>query len=203
MTTTEQLSLTEILGSLSEAEVMDEKGLVPGALDGMNDDQIEGLASYFGAVNSGLRFTVGDLLNWVEVNRSEMYEQMQHKFGLSFSTLRSYASVAAAVARVRRRTPEISWSHHEAIATLPAAAQRKWLDRIAREGWTVEETREARRTADADGEPGNPDTGLDHIGQSVAEVARSVWIASSRHGEVYHVPAEPMLRLARAIGEPV
>lgn len=201
-TLTEPGPRAELHPSLLAAEVIDWKGLNPEILLRLTEDQFEALGSYLGAENSAMRFAVGDWLNFAEKRFSERYSQMQHLTGLSYSTLRSWASVAAAVARVRRRTPEVSWSHHEAIASLPPRQQRSWLDRIHREGWTVERTREERRKADD--EPEDADTREERERKlTVKEASRQVWISSSKVGDVYHVPNETMLLLARALGEPV
>lgn len=201
MTTIEQGSLFETFDGLRRGGLIDEKGLDPEILDQLTPDEWEALGGYLGAMNSALRFAIGDWINWGEGAVGDRYDQAQHMLGLSFSTVRSWSSVAMLIARVRRRTPEVSWSHHEAIATLPPREQRKWLARIEREGWTVEETRAARRAEDPDdGEPVAPD-GSEAL--SAREAARRVWLSSRRDGDAFRVPVEPMLALARTIGEPV
>jgi len=196
-----EATLVEILDSLRGSNVLDERGLDVAVLDGMTYDEYEALGRYLGAMTSALRFAIGDWVNWGEAAFPDRYSQAMNATGLSFSTIRSYASVAAAVARVRRRTPEVSWSHHEAVATLSAREQRRWLDRISREGWTVEETRDARRAADEEEGDGGEVSPTERV--TLSDAARSVWLNSSRHGEVFHVPVEAMLRLARAMGESV
>ena len=201
-TATEPGPRIEIHPTLVDAAVIDWKGLNPEILLHMTESQIEALGSYLGAENSAMRFAIGDWLNFVEKRFSERYSQMQHLTGLSYSTLRSWASVAAAIARVRRRTPEVSWSHHEAVATLTPRQQRTWLDRIHKEGWTVEQTREERRKLDDD--PEDSDSTEERERKlSVKEASRQVWISASKHGEIYHVPEHTMGLLARALGEPV
>jgi hypothetical protein len=202
MTTTD-LALPEVRAQLELAGVIDWKGLNTEILLQMTEEQIESLGSYLGASNSAARFAIGDWLNFVEKRFSERYSQMQHLTGLSYSTLRSYASVSASIARVRRRTPEVSWTHHEAVATLPPRQQRSWLERIHREGWTVEETRQKRREYDEAEEEAADNSESRERTPAVREAAREVWITSAKHGQMYHVPVEPMLRLARSLGEPV
>jgi len=201
-TTTEQLSFLDHFETLRDAGAIDDLGLDLAALGEMSLDEWEALGVYLGRGNSAFRWAIGDWLNFGERSYAEEYAQGMEATGLSLSTLRSYAAVAAAVARVRRRT-DVSWSQHEAVSTLSPSEQRRWLARIAREGWTVERTREERRSSAAD-ESGE---GLGEVSPTekvtLSDAARSVWLNSSRHGEVFHVPVEAMLRLARAIGERV
>ena len=53
-------------------------------------------------------------------------------------TLMNYASVARRVPRSKRRA-ELSWSHHETVASRDFAEQDQWLDRAVTEGFSVEE----------------------------------------------------------------
>jgi hypothetical protein len=198
-----ELPLHTLRESLDAANVLDWKGLDTDALLKMSEEEVEALGVFLGADHSASRFAIGDWLNFVEKRWSERYSQMQHLTGLSYSTLRSYASVAGAIARVRRRTPEISWSHHEAVATLTARQQRAILDLVQREGWTVEQTREERKKYDASGDEDADSVEAAERKLPVREAARQVWIASSKHGETYHVPEESMMILARSLGEPV
>lgn len=81
---------------------------------------------------------------------------------------------------------------------MPPRSQRTWLGRAERQSWNVDELRDAIRNAIEQGEI----EGTGEAGErtSLADVARRVWSHSQRDGDVYRVPVEDMLALARAIG---
>jgi hypothetical protein len=160
-------------------------------------DEIVEIAASFGALNSTVRWNVGDFLNFVDRSRfAEAYEQILSSLGLARRTIDNWRSVCAGVALSRRRET-LSWSHHEAVASLPPRAQRSFLDKAERHGWTVDEIRDAVRDAygqeSLDGETGD-------ARESLSDVARRVWSHSQRDGDMYRTPVEDMLALARAIG---
>jgi hypothetical protein len=187
----------DVLEGFDLREALSPVGLDLDALKGITYEEWEELGGILGGGSSQFRWAIGDWINFGEQSFSEQFEQAQHALGLSHSTIRSYASVARLIAHVRRRT-DVSWSKHEAIATLPPRQQRSWLDRIAKNGMTVEEVRAARR--EEDDEQATIE-GMEAPARiTVHEAARQVWMVASRDGEVYRVPVEAMLRLARAIG---
>ena len=87
------------------------------------------------------RWAVGDLiLRMEEVYNESAYqflEPLKEAFG--YDALRQYRMVAAGVTRVTR-IPELSWSHHRAVATLPEDDQRLTLFKARMEGLSSRET---------------------------------------------------------------
>ncbi|MBA2742498.1 MAG: LmbU family transcriptional regulator [Actinobacteria bacterium] len=198
-TTTEQLNFLDHFEALRSAGAIDDLGLDFEKLEGMSFDEWESLGRYLGQGNSAFRWSMGDWLLFGEGSYGERHSQAMDVTGLRFQTLKNYAWVAGAVKRSRRRD-SVSWSHHEAIASLPPREQRRWLDKAEREEMTVETLRDSlrvTRSSDSD-DPAEPEQRI-----TVSAAARQVWITSAKVGEMYHVPADSMLRLARAIGEKI
>jgi hypothetical protein len=187
----------DVLEGFDLREAIDPVGLDLDALKGITYEEWEELGGILGGLNTQFRWAIGDWINFGEQTFAEKFDQAQHVLGLSLTTIRGWAWCASRIARVRRRT-DVSWSKHEAVATLPPREQRVWLERIAKNGWTVEETRAARR--EADDEQATIEGAEAPARITVHEAARQVWMVASRDGEVYRVPVEAMLRLARAIG---
>ena len=68
------------------------------------------------------------------------------EIGIAHQTIRNLATVARKVELSRRRD-SLSWSHHAAIAALPADVGDDLLSRAAAEGWSRETMREEARAA--------------------------------------------------------
>lgn len=87
-----------------------------------------------------VRWLAGDLvLDLIEGDPSRLHEAWQQIEGLDIddrpSLMRSVA-VAMAIPHPRRR-PALSWSHHRAVAGLPAEEQDRWLDEAEQRPLTV------------------------------------------------------------------
>ena len=74
------------------------------------------------------------------------YRLAREMLGLEDQTLHNIATVFRKVPDSRRRD-ELSWGHHESVAALPAAEQKKWLALAVAKEWTRGELRRALRTA--------------------------------------------------------
>ncbi len=73
------------------------------------------------------------------------------EIGLSAGALFNLASVARKIKPSRRREV-LSWDHHAAVASLPAAAADRLLDRAEAEGWSREVMREEAHATSAEGQ---------------------------------------------------
>ncbi len=79
---------------------------------------------------------IGDWILHGAEHYAETYAAAIDTTGLEVQTLSNIASVSRRIPASRRRE-ELSWSHHEAVACLPAAEQDEWLARAIAEGMTV------------------------------------------------------------------
>lgn len=83
---------------------------------------------------------VGDLLNYGETNYGDTYTQAMEASGLEYQTVANAKYVAGQVEFSRRRE-NLSFSHHDAVASLPPKEQNRWLAKAERENWTRTELR--------------------------------------------------------------
>ena len=77
--------------------------------------------------DEAIQWARGDHLNYGESTWGEMYSQYLDD-GLSYTTLAHYKWVSKEVQFCRRRQ-NLSWSHHEEVASLKVPEQDMWLDR--------------------------------------------------------------------------
>lgn len=198
MATTE-LTLAENAVALRQGGIFDEIGLNSDVE--LSYEEWESLGFYFSRLRQAMQWAIGDWLNYGETVFGDKFEQAVHETGYTLTTVQEYARVAANVARPRR-LGDLTWSHHQVVAALTAAQQRKLLARARRDDLSVEALRDLKREEEAAAD-GHPNDVADPPVVTLSDAARRVWIASSRHGETYHCPEEPMLALGRALGEPV
>lgn len=86
-----------------------------------------------------LTWKVVDWLLHAERRWGETYHQFAEASGFSRGALMNYASVGARTIEARR--PELSFSHHQAVASLPTPAQRVLLQASLDHEWTRDELR--------------------------------------------------------------
>src|SRR6516162_3005610 len=92
-------------------------------------------------IGQSLRWAIGDWLLFGEHRDwGDKYTDAQAWFGLDYKSLRNCAYVASAV-EVSRRRDNLSWTHHAEVAAFEPDEQDRWLDRAAKNGWTVRELR--------------------------------------------------------------
>lgn len=99
-----------------------------------------------------LQWRIGDAINFA-TERSDAgyvrpwglrYAKALTDTDLEYGTLRNYAWVCEQVDLSRRRD-NLSFAHHQEVASLKAAEQSKWLDKAIEEGWSKSELRCAIR----------------------------------------------------------
>ncbi len=88
-------------------------------------------------IRRALQWTIGDWLNYGEsrTDWGEKYAQALDEMDFDYGYLRNMASVAQKFDLSRRRD-KLSWSHHQAVAALPAPEQDTWLKRAEADHWT-------------------------------------------------------------------
>jgi len=82
-------------------------------------------------------FRVGTWWNTGELTWPHESSQMIDELGLSYWQITKFASVAARVPPENRLSRDMSIEHYRAVAPLPLAEQREWLERAAVEGMTA------------------------------------------------------------------
>lgn len=96
------------------------------------------------AAHHRLEWAIADAINFGEQAYGERYAQWVEETGLAKRTLQNIASIGRRVEASRRREG-VSFSHHEAVASLAPADQELLLDRAVDEGLTRYELRDAVR----------------------------------------------------------
>ena len=114
--------------------------------------QYEALCHMLGVLHESVKFAIGDAILLGEQLYGEEAFQAIESMNLSEETRRECLRVSARVARSRRRT-DLSWSHHRAVAALPAQDQKQWLRRCADEHLSHHALRDALRNGETP-EPG-------------------------------------------------
>jgi hypothetical protein len=93
---------------------------------------------------------IGDWLVYGQDHYPDRYKTAIQRTGLSYQTLRNYASVARKF-RSDRRKPDLSFQHHAVVASLPAEEQDRWLARAQRFAWSRNELRRRLRAYELNG----------------------------------------------------
>ena len=99
-----------------------------------------------------LQFAIGDWINVGEQRYGEKYLQALEVTEYSLGSLQNMAYVARNV-KLHDRREDVSYSHHQAVAALPAPEQREVLRQAAEERLDVEETRSLARKSGKRPEP--------------------------------------------------
>lgn len=147
---TEGSASLALLAELEEAGAISEIGLHLARPD-LPYSQYEALCTLLGRMHEAVRFAIGDAIILGEQLYKEQAYQAIESIGLSEKGRLEYVRVAEKVPRSIRRK-DLSWSHHRAVASLPAPEQKQWLRRASSERLSHHELREALR----DGAPPAP-----------------------------------------------
>jgi len=115
-------------------------------------DRYEALCVLLGRMHEAVRFAIGDAIIMGEKLYREMAYQAIEEMGISEEARREYVRVAQQVPRSIRR-PDLSWSHHRAVATMEPPDQKEWLKRAADNRMSHHTLREAIREGAPPPEP--------------------------------------------------
>lgn len=159
-----------------------------------------GVLVWLGTLHKRMAWYTGDALNYGERHFGEEMAQAVSVLGMSERTLINRRWVCANVPPARR-VPELSFSHHDAVAALGPREQRRWLREALEQKWSRERLREALRDADA-----LPRSGRVALGEAQANAtqrlttaARGVLGAARREHGGWWVPDEAWAALVEAV----
>lgn len=96
-------------------------------------------------------WAIGDWVNYGERRWGDMYTTALEETDYSYSRLSTFAYVCRKVEFCRRRQ-ELSFSHHEAVASCTPDLQDDWLEKAIDTGWSVQDLEDkvaGRLTRDA------------------------------------------------------
>jgi len=117
-----------------------------------------------GSVGRNIQWVLGDWITYGNTRFGERYSRAAKITGYDTQSLMNMVYVASHFS-VSRRREDLSWSHHEALASLEPDDQERWLDEAARHRWSVSDLRtmlrmarkEARELGTGDEENGGED----------------------------------------------
>ena len=92
---------------------------------------------------------LGALLNYGERMWGEKYAQALDATHYEYNTLAKFKYVESRFQGLRRRK-KLSWSHHEAVASLPPKEADKWLDKAEANDWSRADLRSHLPGKDSD-----------------------------------------------------
>lgn len=111
----------------------------------------EAFGKLLNTVEWALQFSVGDWLNYGEDAFGEKAAQAIDAERWDESTIRVYRWTAKNVPPENRRIPPLTFTHHMAVAQLPADEQVAWLEKAAKgngeKTWSVAELKRAVKKA--------------------------------------------------------
>lgn len=108
----------------------------------------EEVGRVIGRAGRAVQWWAGDWLRFGERRYGEMYSQGLDATGLDYGTLANYVYVTDRFESSRRRE-NLSFGHHQEVASEPPEVADAWLDQAEAEGWSIADLRKARRRAKA------------------------------------------------------
>lgn len=99
-----------------------------------------------GAMGRCGQWGVGDWLQYGNIRFGERYARAARITGYDVQTLMNMVYVASRF-EISRRRENLSWSHHETLASLESDAQDDWLDKAAARRLSVADLRAELRSA--------------------------------------------------------
>jgi hypothetical protein len=166
-------------------------------------------------VDEAWQWWIGDWINWGERlfgddaaaavggDRRDRYQAAQTITSREPQTLINIASTCRLVARGRRRTPPLSFSHHDAVKNLEPDEQTEWLNEAVQSGMSVSALRQSIREDKRVREGGSslpPDDGLSLRDRLQRAADLLIDSAQPLPEGGYEVTDEAMARLREAAG---
>jgi N6-adenosine-specific RNA methylase IME4 len=109
--------------------------------EGIPREDFVALAKRLVAAEKHIQWALGNLWIYGERNYGDG-QRLADEIGVNYKTVRNLAAVVRRFELSRRRD-NLSFSHHEAVAALPAPEQDEWLDRAERDDLSVTKLRQA------------------------------------------------------------
>ena len=146
-----------------------------------------------GAMGRCGQWGLGDWIQYGNVKFGERYSRAARITGYDVQTLMNMVYVASKF-EISRRRENLSWSHHESVASLEADEQDHWLDLAVARGLSVSdlrlELRSSRRVSKSAGAgKSEKDAGWDRGGREAASSRMKV-LTCPNCGEVVPFPPD-------------
>jgi len=105
-------------------------------------DQMAGELLAIQRVGRSWKWWLGDALIYASDRWEQRYREAMDQTGLGYQMLRNIVWVASSVP-LSVRTDKLTWSHHEAVASLGHDEQVRWLELAVETGLTVHQLEDA------------------------------------------------------------
>jgi len=116
---------------VSDKKVSFEKcGLV--IQDNLEYGEWQNIGTFLKTANQAVQWWIGDWLNYGEAKYGEKYTQALEQTDYQYSSLAQYKWVSG-VFEFSSRLENLSWSHHQEVASLNKPLRDYWLDRAERD----------------------------------------------------------------------
>jgi hypothetical protein len=132
-----------------------------------------------GAMGRCGQWGLGDWIRYGNAKFGERYARAAHITGYDVQTLMNMVYVASRF-EISRRRENLSWSHHETLASLGADEQDQWLDHASTEKLSVSDLRVELRALR--GRPKDPTASED--GENAVMVSAEALICPHCGGEI-------------------
>ena len=123
--------------------------------DTVSQEEWSELGQVLRRLDVALQWLIGDWMVYGERVWGYTYEQVALSFGYEVSTLYNYTSVARKVSFSRRRE-NLSFGHHQAVASRTPDEQAHWLALAEEEGWSVARLRASLKDSPSSSGHQNP-----------------------------------------------
>ena len=157
--------------------------------------EYEALGALLGTMHKTVCWAIGDFILGGEALFGERAYQLCESLSISEESRSQYVRVALAISPERRR-PELTWSHHRAVYSLPPSEADHWLALAVDNGWTKRELEgQMRRDLPQQSEP-------QVVVEHVIQAARDLFLGSrwDQAADAYLSPPELMTNLGSALG---
>lgn len=158
------------LANLEDAKAIDKIGLQLPA--NLSLERLEAVGRMIGYYGDAIQWAHGDYLIHCEKFYPEEASQLSEALGISEESRRQHLRVALAIPRPSRR-PELSWSHHRAVAGKDD--QDEWLAKAVENDWNKSALEEHLKEAATSGPPSPTKA---YVLERVADAAERVFAAS-------------------------
>lgn len=188
-----------LLAQLEETGALTLRGLqLP---PGITFEQYEALGGLLHVWDETRRWAVGDWLIQGHHRFGDAFYQASEVLGISVRSRQQYMRVSEMIPQLRRRVPELRWSHHRAVASLPPEEQDLWLEEAIQKHWTKQELEEAVKGIVPEPPPlAFQPTG--YVVERVLSAAEQVYASATRsdNADYYRVESRAIHNLADALG---
>jgi hypothetical protein len=108
--------------------------------------QWQTLGDYLANLNTSIQWLIGDWLVHGENQRYGSAKELAERLGRTDGSLHQYAYVARRI-EFSIRIENLSFGHHQVVASMDTQSQTQWLEKAKNEGWSVAQLRKAIKIA--------------------------------------------------------